>query len=64
MAQTRITKKSIGKTVKFMGRDDVITGKIVAVRNGIATIEHGIQSNFGTYTDYLATNGDRIIEII
>jgi hypothetical protein len=65
--KTTIYKKHIGRPVDFRGCGDyqsvIFNGRIVAVKNHIATIEHGVSGSFDTFTARIETNSPRIVEI-
>jgi hypothetical protein len=47
-----------------MGRESIITGKIIKVGNGIATIEHHVVGEWETFTALLPINDPKVLTII
>lgn len=57
-------QKFVGCTIRFMGRESIITGKIIKVGNGIATIEHRVVGEWETFTALLPINDPKVLTII
>lgn len=63
MRKPRILKRHVGRPMDFRGADgQVLNGHILKVRNGIATVEYGVNGQ-GPFVTYIPVNDAGIIEI-